>query len=124
MVKEATKSINSSIEMRLKFADLCMTSAVRLYPAKTSSDPIRLVSMLKCVFGITGTPWNFRTFHKRLARVDLDKGTDGYTLALMLLKAKQESSIFYLDPVDLTGLDQQQVADASSGCSQIYRCSE
>ena len=95
--------INQSIELRLKLAQTCLLSEIELHQEKISSDPIRFISMLNKVFGFTGTPsWNRLTYHRRLS-VELDRGTDGFTMALLLHKASLRNAIVYLPEIAWEG---------------------
>lgn len=116
-IPEIAACINNNLDLRLKFAEACLVAEIHLHPLKISSDPFRLVSMFHTVFGVTGTPWNFRTYHKRL-KVDLDKGTDESTLALLLQKALKKDPIAYLESLEWEGLEEKSVIKKLIGAIQ------
>lgn len=115
LIGELTAIVNKNPSTKLLFAHLCMTSEIKLHPSKISSDPLRLVSMLYKLYAVTGTPYNYHTYHPRLCHANLDKGTDGFTMALLLQKEMQlegkEKAVVYQENLDLSNKTEEEAAD-------------
>lgn len=92
--EKIAKSFNDSRrENPERFFDLVaehILSLVVSYPTQLTGTALDLAGLFTKVLGVTGTPWNFKTYLQKLfARTETAEGTDGKTAAILYAKTQQ-----------------------------------
>ena len=87
------ENLKKSPKIALELAKLCILPEITTYPFKSSQNSHTFVGLVAQVFGFTGTPWNWGCWPTRLGLPDLDKGTDGLTIDLLLTKNQSGDGI-------------------------------
>jgi len=82
------KRMHQDPETLLRLAEIYIIPTIRYYSSNTTQNSHRFIEMFGRAFGFTGTPSNWGGWPKRLGKPILDKGTDGYTISLLIKKAK------------------------------------
>ncbi|MDF2578362.1 MAG: hypothetical protein K0S74_1846 [Chlamydiales bacterium] len=90
--------ISENIDLLFDYLKNHVLPQIETYPDRISHYAANLVSSLASVQGVTGTPWNYTTFHQNLTP-KLDIGTEG-RVAYELVAVKGNSSVIELEQKD------------------------
>ena len=83
----AWRQINADPGRRLQVEAEIAPFHVKYYKERVSSNPINLAEQLRKMVGCSGTPWNWRSYHQKVGKLEEDRGVEGKIMNAMTERA-------------------------------------
>ena len=83
----ACRQINADPRRKLAIEAEIAPFHVRYYKERVSSNPINLAEQMRKMFGCSGTPWNWHSYHRKFGELERDRGVEGRIMNTMLDRA-------------------------------------
>ena len=90
IMRRACEQINSDPRRKLEVEAEIAPFHVRYYKERVSSNPINLAEQLRKMFGCSGTPWNWHSYHRKVGDLEADRGVEGKIMNAMLERASRD----------------------------------
>ena len=88
-LRQACARINADPRRKLKVEAEIAPFHVRYYKERVSSNPINFAEQLRKLFGCSGTPWNWHSYHRKFGELEADRGVEGKILNAMTERASR-----------------------------------
>lgn len=88
-----SEQLQANPEFALALAQMVLLPQIETFPYKATHNAHNLSSLFHKTFGFTGTPWNWGCWPKQLGQPDLDPGTDGLTLGVLMQKIQRQGKL-------------------------------
>ena len=89
LLRRALQQINAEPRRRLAIEAEVAPFHVRYYRERVSSSPVNFAEQMHKLFGCSGTPWNWHSYHRRFGALEADRGVEGKIINAMIERAAQ-----------------------------------
>ena len=93
-LQRACDQINRDPRRKLKVEAEIAPFHVRYYKERVSSNPINLAEQMRKLFGCSGTPWNWHSYHRKFGELEADRGVEGKILNAMTERASRSGQSY------------------------------